>query len=430
MTTRNDSIDLYELDLPNKLNLVEVLSSERNFSESRANNSSPDGATHVYKNEKRNDFHSGLKKNWESRAFIDCHVSTTKYGNDNLVDFPCHRIVLSASSPLFASLIQAEESKSEIEEICSIEVNEVAPIVLRKMLSYLYTSSVSLTDDIVVDVFMSSHKFGIQGLQELCEQHVASHISQRSVLPLLMDAELHKAHTLKEKCLEFLKNNAAEIFQHQEDKILLLPRNCFRSVLELNFRMDEHTVFQITKKWAQKRIQAFEAGHPNEPSPSMKDMLCGIIDKVRLVSLRKSFLQHEVMPLGIVPEHMLMDVLFYKAKDPAYLEFQQYEPSAASENSNDLSLREQNDKMWLKPRGPIWKTIDDFANEQEYTEYMKSVLRPGMMLMALRSYESVQEGDVGEFVQWNTGIPPCQVRWEGYGSTYWLYFRDLVIVED
>ena len=196
--------------------------------------------------------------------------------------------------------------------------------------------------------------------------------------------------------------------------------------------MDEHIVFNTTKRWAEKRVEAFKLAHPEERAPHMKEILSDIVQQIRFVSIRKTFLQNEVLPLGIVPDHMLMDVLFFKAKDPAYLEFQQVETMEQNESTKaELdSANEQNEKTWLKPRGPIWKTMDDFDNEQEYTEYMKSVLRPGMMLMSVRSYESVQEGDVGEFVQWNTGIPPCQVRWEGYGSTYWLYFRDLVIIED
>jgi hypothetical protein len=71
----------------------------------------------------------------------------------------------------------------------------------------------------------------------------------------------------------------------------------------------------------------------------------------------------------------------------------------------------------------------DFSSEDAYAAYMKSVLKPGMMLQAVRTYENVNEGDRGEFVQFNSGIPPCQVRWQGYGSTYWLYWRDLIIVD-
>jgi hypothetical protein len=87
-------------------------------------------------------------------------------------------------------------------------------------------------------------------------------------------------------------------------------------------------------------------------------------------------------------------------------------------------------KPWMKSRGRMYKVLADFSSENEYAEYLKSVVRPGTLLRALRTYENVLEGDIGTFIQYNSGIPPCQVNWRGYGNPYWLYWRDLEIVED
>jgi len=70
-------------------------------------------------------------------------------------------------------------------------------------------------------------------------------------------------------------------------------------------------------------------------------------------------------------------------------------------------------------QGPPWKYLYDFNNAFEYTKYCKDCLKPGMLVMAVRQYEKVQEGELGEFVQSNDGFPPCQVKWRDYGDTYW-----------
>jgi len=38
-------------------------------------------------------------------------------------------------------------------------------------------------------------------------------------------------------------------------------------------------------------------------------------------------------------------------------------------------------------------------------------------------------GDVGEFITYNSGTPPCQVRWHGLEGPYWVHWRDIVIVD-
>jgi len=79
--------------------------------------------------------------------------------------------------------------------------------------------------------------------------------------------------------------------------------------------------------------------------------------------------------------------------------------------------------------GPPYKKLKDFENEALYSAYLKQVLKKGMTLRCVNTYESVNEGDEGEFVQFNANWPPCQVSWSEYGSTYWLFWRDLEIVD-
>jgi hypothetical protein len=60
---------------------------------------------------------------------------------------------------------------------------------------------------------------------------------------------------------------------------------------------------------------------------------------------------------------------------------------------------------------------------------MKKVLKPGMKVCAVNGYEMIKCGETGEFVQFNQSWPPCQVNWSWYGNTYWLFWKDIQIVE-
>lgn len=71
----------------------------------------------------------------------------------------------------------------------------------------------------------------------------------------------------------------------------------------------------------------------------------------------------------------------------------------------------------------------DFASRETYGEYVKATLQPGMKVVMLEDYESVSAGDSGEFKRSNDGTPPAQFRWENYGSTYWVHWEMVEILD-
>jgi len=90
-----------------------------------------------------------------------------------------------------------------------------------------------------------------------------------------------------------------------------------------------------------------------------------------------------------------------------------------------FSMKRKKDKP-----GKRWKGIGDFDdNEKLYKAYLKNILQPGMELRCVNGYEVVEAGDTGVFKQWNDGTPPVQVDWRNYGSKYWVYWRDVEIID-
>jgi hypothetical protein len=52
-----------------------------------------------------------------------------------------------------------------------------------------------------------------------------------------------------------------------------------------------------------------------------------------------------------------------------------------------------------------------------------------MWVRARRKAEgTINKGDVGTYVQTNSGSPPCQVKWREYGATYWVQWEDIEVV--
>ena len=78
-------------------------------------------------------------------------------------------------------------------------------------------------------------------------------------------------------------------------------------------------------------------------------------------------------------------------------------------------------------KAPI-KSRSSFQSNQEYGEYVSHLVKRGTMVRLLEAYESVQEGDIGVFMQSNALKPPAQVKWLLYGQPYWVFWHQLEIV--
>ena len=87
--------------------------------------------------------------------------------------------------------------------------------------------------------------------------------------------------------------------------------------------------------------------------------------------------------------------------------------------------------LFLNKKLSQYKRRCDFSGDREYGEYMKSILVPGMKVRARVRYETVKEGDIGEFQRTNDGTPPAQFAWDGLqGETYWVHWHQVEIYTD
>eukprot|EP00475_Leptophrys_vorax_P022746 TRINITY_DN3096_c0_g1_i1.p1 TRINITY_DN3096_c0_g1~~TRINITY_DN3096_c0_g1_i1.p1 ORF type:complete len:436 (-),score=93.91 TRINITY_DN3096_c0_g1_i1:77-1384(-) len=361
-----------------------------------------------YVSNAREELAHGLSWLFKSQKFLDTLiiVGTAPHREE----FRVHGIVLAACSDPFKAMLSGGYQET-FERVIRLPSHH--PKIVKKMIEFIYTGEVELTDDIVVDLFTLADQFQIVELKRVCEEHVAVGVSLKSVLVLLCSAKNHTAEQLMGKCVEFFKKNAADVFE--QDGFLQLPEDVLVDLLKTDFRLQETKVFNAVVRWGEYQVKK------SGGSKTLKQALNQVIRQVRFVSIKKDFLRKVVLPLDVLPKEILIDVLMDRIKDPT----EDKEEDSKDENGNVKIL-----KPWMKSRGRMFKSMADFPSENEYAEYLKAILTQGMLLRAVRTYENVMAGDIGTFVQYNTGIPPCQVNWRGYGNTYWLYWRDLELIDE
>ncbi|XP_028327772.1 kelch-like protein 40a [Gouania willdenowi] len=111
----------------------------------------------------------GLCDLLENDKFVDCVLKIQEK------EFPCHRLVLAASSPFFKAMFLSELEESKKREIV---LKDVEPGVMGMILRYLYTSDINLTEQNVQDIFMVANMYQIPSIFSVC----VSYLQEKLVL--------------------------------------------------------------------------------------------------------------------------------------------------------------------------------------------------------------------------------------------------------
>ncbi|KAI3375271.1 hypothetical protein L3Q82_021775, partial [Scortum barcoo] len=101
----------------------------------------------------------GLCDLLENDKFVDCVLKIQDK------EFPCHRLVLAASSPFFKAMFLSNLEESKKREIV---LKDVEPGIMGMILRYLYTSDINLTEQNVQDIFMVANMYQIPSIFSVC----------------------------------------------------------------------------------------------------------------------------------------------------------------------------------------------------------------------------------------------------------------------
>uniref|UniRef100_A0A8C6Z9A0 BTB domain-containing protein n=1 Tax=Nothoprocta perdicaria TaxID=30464 RepID=A0A8C6Z9A0_NOTPE len=91
--------------------------------------------------------------------FLDCVLKVKGK------EFPCHRLVLAACSPYFRAMFLSDMEESKKREV---SLEDVDPDVMGKILHYIYTSELEITEQNVQDIFSVANMFQIPSIFTVC----------------------------------------------------------------------------------------------------------------------------------------------------------------------------------------------------------------------------------------------------------------------
>ncbi|CAO2162677.1 unnamed protein product [Urochloa humidicola] len=122
-------------------------------------------------------------------------------------NFPAHRVVLAARSPVFKAQLQGSMADAKTP---SIILHDVAPATFKVMLRCMYTDAcpadAELGDsptEMLQNLLAAADRFALDRFKLLCARKLWDSVSVETVAATLACAETYNCPELKNKCMEF-----------------------------------------------------------------------------------------------------------------------------------------------------------------------------------------------------------------------------------
>jgi len=144
--------------------------------------------------------------------------------------YRCHKYILASRSPVFKAMF-----KSDMKEMRtgSVEIKNMRPEVLERLLGYIYTGYTSYVKTLAKELLASADQYQILKLKELCELELCLNINVKNCIELLVLGDMYQASTLRIKALGFVSQNMDKIDLSECKKTLISHPQLLFEVMEM-----------------------------------------------------------------------------------------------------------------------------------------------------------------------------------------------------
>ncbi|ESO92638.1 hypothetical protein LOTGIDRAFT_233079 [Lottia gigantea] len=182
-------------------------------------------------------------------------------------EFPCHKNVLSVSSPYFRAMFTSELKESRETRIC---FNEVSPWTLKRIIDYAYSGRLEINQDNAQEMLSAGNLFEYPDIVEACCSFLKRQLHSSNCLGIEYFAHIHSCQKLENEAHEYALENFSIVID--SDEFLDLPLDRVIQYIS-NDHIDvrnEETVYHAIRRWL------------NYDSDERKPFLPQLLEQVRL----------------------------------------------------------------------------------------------------------------------------------------------------
>lgn len=222
----------------------------------------------------------GLKDMLDHQKFLDCVLKVKGK------EFPCHRLVLAACSPYFRAMFLSDIEESQKKEV---NLEDVDPEVMSKILHYIYTSELEITEQNVQDIFSVANMFQIPSIFTVCVSFLQKRLCLSNCLAIFRLGLMLDCARLAVAARDFICDRFS-LVSRDEEFCQLSPDELIAIISSDSLNIEkEELVFEVVMKWATAKDQ-----------DSRVKALPVVFESVRFRLLDKSYFRDKVEKNAVI----------------------------------------------------------------------------------------------------------------------------------
>ncbi|XP_065203947.1 speckle-type POZ protein B-like [Planococcus citri] len=123
-------------------------------------------------------------------------------------EYPAHKVVLAARSPVFCAMFTHSTKESELNRV---EIEDIHEAVVEGMLKYIYTGKCDGSDELAEGLLAAADKYDLRGLKIICAKKLIRGLSVENATNVLILADIHHYEDLKRHVIKFIVANCTEV---------------------------------------------------------------------------------------------------------------------------------------------------------------------------------------------------------------------------
>jgi len=122
--------------------------------------------------------------------------------------FECHKNILSARSPVFRAMFEANMKESNSG---TVEIEDIEPDVLLDMLNFIYTGISPNLDNHAKDLLVVADKYQMETLKKLCESKLCTNLAHGNCIEMIIFGDMYQASKLKSSALQVASRSVKKL---------------------------------------------------------------------------------------------------------------------------------------------------------------------------------------------------------------------------
>uniref|UniRef100_A0A8C3XI25 Kelch-like protein 3 n=1 Tax=Cyanoderma ruficeps TaxID=181631 RepID=A0A8C3XI25_9PASS len=302
------------------------------------------------------------------------------------VEMEAHRVVLAACSPYFCAMFTGDMSESKAKKI---EIKDVDGQTLRKLIDYIYTAEIEVTEENVQVLLPAASLLQLMDVRKNCCDFLQSQLHPTNCLGIRAFADVHACTELLQQANAYAEQHFPEVMLGEEFLSLSLDQVCSLISSDKLTVSSEEKVFEAVISWI------------NYEKESRLEHMAKLMEHVRLPLLPRDYLVQTVEEEALIKNNntckdFLIEAMKYhllpldqrqliknprtKPRTPVSL------PKVCDAPATTLLVKEETTTGTF-PCAPEISTVWHIVSQQTATEVLVMIVVGGQAPKAIRSVE-------------------------------------------